>query len=282
MLGRKDGLMFECVLVDINTQEDYCDPLGSSPVGNAVELMPALRRVMAWTKRNFAPMVSSIESHRAAELSDSGTPICCLDGSMGQRKVPFTLLPRRAVVEIDNTLAVPINFFRRNQQVIFRKRTDDLLANPKADRLLTQLPVAEFIVIGAGLETSVKAAVLALLTRNKRVTVVSDACGYWHQGTSSLALRQMEAKGANIITVDELLTRKLDRKMKSCYHPHRIRVAPSELARQTQEKTSPAKNTKARSRSHDAGVTARSGRSQGNRVTRPHPGKTTHQPDGTS
>lgn len=281
MLGRKDGMMFECVLVDINTQNDYCDPLGSSPVGNASELMPALRRVMAWTKRNFAPMVSSIESHRATDLTDSGTPICCLDGSIGQRKVPFTLLPSRAVVEIDNTLAVPINFFRRNQQVIFRKRTDDLLANPKADRLLTQLPVAEFIVIGAGLETSVKAAVLALLTRNKRVTVVADACGYWHKGTSALALRKMEAKGATVITVDELLKRKLDRRMRSCYHPHRIRVVPIERERQTSEKSARAGSTRPNPRAHDAGVASRNGRSPIARTKRSRIGKAARQPDGT-
>ncbi len=224
MRGRKESTVFECVLVDINTQEDYCDPHGAYPVGNAAELLPALRKVVAWTKRNLVPTVSSIESRRATELTDSGTPICCLDGSVGQKKIPFTLLPKRAIIEIDNTLAIPTNFFRRYQQVIFRKRTDDLLANPKADRLLTQLPVREFIVIGAGLETSVKAAVLGLLARNKRVTVVTDACGYAHEATGILALRQMVAKGATTTTVDELLRRKLDRKRRSWYCTSRVRM----------------------------------------------------------
>jgi hypothetical protein len=44
------------------------------------------------------------------------------------------------------------------------------------------------------------------------VTVVTDACGYWHKPTADLALRQIGAKGANLITVDELLTRRLDRR----------------------------------------------------------------------
>lgn len=221
MLGRQNGRVFECVVVDLNTQRDFCDPDGAQPVDNTEELIPALRRVIAWARRNYAPTVSSVESHRSSELSDSGYPICCLDGSNGQRKMPFTLFPKRAIVEIDNTLAIPTNVFRRYQQVIFRKRTDDLLANPKADRLLTQLPVKELIVFGTGLETSVKALVLALLARDKCVTVVVDACGYWHKPTADLALRQMEAKGARIITVDELLRRKLDRQLRVWYHPHR-------------------------------------------------------------
>jgi len=282
MLGRKDGMRFECVLVDINTQEDYCDPLGSSPVGNAIELMPALRRVMAWTRRNFAPVVSSIESHRATELTDSGTPICCVDGSTGQHKVPFTLLPSRAVVEIDNTLAIPTNFFRRHQQVIFRKRTDDLLANPKADRLLTQLPATEFFVVGAGLETSVKAAVLGLLARNKRVTVVADACGYWHKGTAGIVLRQMQAKGAIVGSVDELLKRKLDRKMRSSYYPHRVRCAEPDRAPDKANPNPRKEATRTNGQSRDVAPATRNGRASVPGALRPKPGQPMRQTDGTS
>lgn len=232
MLGRKNGRLFECVVVDLNTQQDFCDPGGAQPVENARDLIPALRRVVAWVRRNYAPIVSSIESHRSSELSDSGYPICCLDGSNGQRKIPFTLLPSRASVEIDNTLSIPVNVFRRYQQVIFRKRTDDLLANPKADRLLTQLPVRELIVFGTGLETSIKALVLALLARDKTVTVVVDACGYWHKPTAELAVRQMEAKGANLVTVEGLLHRKLRRDLRDWYQPAR-RTGAAEGARLT-------------------------------------------------
>lgn len=219
MLGRQNGRVFECVVVDLNTQRDFCEPDGAQPVENVPELIPALRRVIAWARWNYAPTVSSMESHRSTELSDSGYPVCCLDGSSGQHKMSFTLFPKRRAVEIDNTLAIPTNVFRRYQQVIFRKRTDDLLANPKADRLLTQLRVKELIIFGTALETSVKALVLALLARDKCVTVVVDACGYWHKATADLALRQMEAKGARIITVDELLRRKLDRQLRAWYHP---------------------------------------------------------------
>ena len=138
--------------------------------------------------------------------------VCCVDGTNGQRKIDFTLLPQCARIEVDNTLAVPLDLFRRYQQVIFRKRSDDLLENPKADRFLTQLLVGEFIVFGNGLEGAVKSLVLALLAREKPVTVLTDACGYWNKATAELALRQIIAKGAKLLTVDELLSRKLDRR----------------------------------------------------------------------
>lgn len=210
---RYNGRAYECVLVDLNTQRDLCAADGACPVTNHAELILALRRVIAWTKRNHAPIISSIESRREWELSDyTPTGVCCIDGTQGQRKIDFTILPQCARIEADNTLAIPLDLFGRYQQVIFRKRSDDLLENPKADRFLTQLLVGEFIVFGNGLEGAVKSLVLALLAREKPVTVLYDACGYWNKATAELALRQIIAKGARLLTVDELLARKLDRR----------------------------------------------------------------------
>ena len=146
MLTRKNGVPLQCVVVDVNTQRDFCDPDGAFPVHNAGELLPQLRRVIAWAKRNHAPVVSSVESHRPLELSDSGFPICCcVDGSGGQKKLDFTLFAQRAWIEADNTFALPTDLFLKFQQVIFHKRTEDLLSNPKADRLLSQMNAGGYV-----------------------------------------------------------------------------------------------------------------------------------------
>lgn len=212
MSARRNGRVYECVLLDINTQYDFCDANGAFPVNDTPSFVSALRRMVAWAKRNHAPVVSSMESHRPLELSDSGYPIHCVDGSCGQRKLEFTLFPTRTNVEVDNTPCVPTDLFQHYQQVIFRKRGDDLLGNPKADRLLTQLRVTEYLVFGAGMDGPVKAAALALLARAKKVTIIVDACGYWSKANADLALRQLVAKGAQLSTLAELLSRKLDRR----------------------------------------------------------------------
>ena len=211
MIGSGNGRDYECITIDLNTQLDYCARDGACPVANLNELLPALRRVIAWAKRNYAPVVSSLDSHRQCDMPDDEHPIHCVDGSQGQRKIPFTMFPLCAQIEVDNTLCIPLDLFGRHQQVVFRMRNDDLLTNPKADRFLTQLPAAEFIVFGNSAEYSVKALVLGLLARHKKVAVVADACGYWNKALAELALRQMAAKGARLITVDELLARKLSR-----------------------------------------------------------------------
>jgi hypothetical protein len=73
------------------------------------------------------------------------------------------------------------------------------------------LSTQDFILFGNTLEGSIKALALGLVSREKSVTIVVDACGYWNEVTADLALRQLAAKGATLITVNELLDRKLIR-----------------------------------------------------------------------
>lgn len=211
MIGGGNDRKYECVVVDVNTQRDFCDSSGAYPAANIQELIPALRHMIAWTKRNQAPVISSIESHRSSEFSDNGDPLYCVDGTEGQRKIDFTMFHRCTRVEVDNTLSCPMDLFAEYQQVLFRKRARDLLSNPKADRFFTELPADEFILFGVSIDGAVKALALALLAREKRVTIVVDACGYWDKATANLAIRQVVAKGARIITVRQLLRRKLER-----------------------------------------------------------------------
>jgi len=214
MAGRNNGRGLECLVVDLNTQRDFCHSNGAAPVSNLEPLSIALRHMTAWVRRNYAPVVSSIESHRWCDLSDSGQPLCCLDGTPGQQKLEYTLLPKRSWIEADNTLWCPLDVFHTYQQAIFRKHTDDLLSNPKADRLFTQIYANEFILYGISAEGSVKALALGLLARGKKVTVVMDACGYWSNATADLAFRQIGAKGAELVTVPALLKRRLSRRIR--------------------------------------------------------------------
>jgi nicotinamidase-related amidase len=209
--GKRLGKVLPCVLVDVNTQLDFLDVEGTCPVTNREILIPELRRTIAWAKRNHVPVISAIDCHRPEEVRHVQYPRHCLDGTPGQKKIGFTLFGSYVMIEGDNTLSVPIDLFRKHQQVIFRKRTADFFLNPKADRFITQLPAAEYMVMGLGMEGAVRAIALGLLSRNKRVTVVHDACGYFDASEADLATRLLEAKGAELISVADLLRRKLPR-----------------------------------------------------------------------
>ena len=63
-----------------------------------------------------------------------------------------------------------------------------------------------------------KALALGLLARNKRVTVITDCCGFWSGPLADLSLRQMWAKGATPVTVTELLARRVKRGVRYPLH----------------------------------------------------------------
>jgi nicotinamidase-related amidase len=205
------GRQLPCVLMDVNTQRDFLSADGSCPVEGREQLILALRRMVAWAKRNHAPVVSSVDCHRDREVRFTRLPTHCVDGTPGQQKMDFTLFGSYVKVEGDNTLVVPIDLFRKHQQVIFRKRTPDFLANPKADRFISSLPATNYVVFGLGIEGSVKSIALGLLARHKRVTVVVDACGSWCKSDAEQALRLMDAKGIELTTVDQFVAMQLPR-----------------------------------------------------------------------
>jgi nicotinamidase-related amidase len=207
VLGGGGGVYMELrrVLVDLNTQRDFLCPNGAVRVLNWIFVLPRVRALMRWARRARVPVISSIEAYRPAEPLNR-LPRHCIDGTDGQQKLAFTLLPNRILVEADNTYALAPDLLEQYRQVIFHKRTRDLMRNPKADRMFSELRAREFCVFGMTAETSVRSLVLGLLSWRRRVAVVRDACGWWDGQEADLAFRQMEAKGARLVETGELLS----------------------------------------------------------------------------
>ncbi|MBK8271077.1 MAG: cysteine hydrolase [Planctomycetes bacterium] len=206
--------MVDHILVDLNTQCDFLLPGGALPVANRAEVLPRVRQIMNWARLKQIPVISSLEAHRPGE-SFRNMPPHCLDRTLGQKKLPFTLMPNRMLIMGDNTADVPMDPFRRIQQLIFTKRHPDFLANPKADRLINSLTANYWILFGVSATHCVKAVTLGLLGRHNKVVVARDACGYWSVADGEHAFRQMEAKGAMIATTDEIVSGAVDDKIKS-------------------------------------------------------------------
>lgn len=200
------------VLIDLNTQCDFLLPGGALPVSNRDIILPRIRALMAWCRQEQVPIVSSLEAHRASEPA-RGLPPVCIDRTRGQRKVPFTLMPRRLFVQGDNTFDLPAEPFSKFQQIIFTKRHSDFLSNPKADRLVNALGPAYWMIIGVAATHAVKSIALGLLARSQRVVVVRDCCGHWSASDSEHSMRQMDAKGALIVDSEEVISGYVESKL---------------------------------------------------------------------
>jgi len=218
MLGRRsrksrmvavfDGELpiYECIVVDVNTQRDFLTADGLLRVLDRQIVLERIKKLTDWAKRYRLPVVSLVDAHRPGGDNVRLPLFHCIEGTAGQQKLPFTLLPKRFVIDHDSSPSLPDNLLEKYRQVIIQKRTNDVFTNPRADRFFTWLQTKRLVIFGIGAERAVKALVLGLLSRAKSPIVVRDACGSWDEEAGELALRQMEAKGAVMIDTDEILT----------------------------------------------------------------------------
>jgi len=191
------------VLVDVNTQRDFFLADGAVCIRNHRRVLAHIRRLMAWARVRDIPIISTCEVYPNHNGS-ADVPRYCVDGTPGQMKIGYTLVENRISFAADGNTNLPRDLLRRYQQVILHQRCTDPFDEPRIDRVLSEVCAAEFVVTGACAEAAVKAAVLGLLQRDKKVCVVIDAVGYHDHHEAKMAFRKMEAKGAKLIETRRL------------------------------------------------------------------------------
>jgi nicotinamidase-related amidase len=195
----------------MNTQKDFLSVDGILPVIDRSRVSENIKKIFEWIKRHRIPVISPVDSHRPGEGVPFRSPLFnCIEGTLGQQKIGFSLLPKRLTIEHDNSPSLADNLLENYLQIVITKRTNDVFTNPKADRLFSYLQAKRFLIFGVGIERAVKSLVLGLLSRGKNPIVVSDACGTWDTEIAELTLRQLEAKGAIILKTSELTPSKPD------------------------------------------------------------------------
>jgi nicotinamidase-related amidase len=188
------------IVVDVDTQRDFLLAASTTCVRNHRRVLGNIRRVSAWTRRKNIRVISTVQIHPGG---NAGASYSAKPGN-GQLKVSYTLRKNHRLFTADDSTDLPRDVLRVHDQVVIEKRTVDPFREPRLDRLLSETRADEFIVIGAGTETAVKATVLGLLQRKKKVAVVVDAIGSYDKKQAEFALRQMKAKGARLVETKSL------------------------------------------------------------------------------
>ena len=151
---------------------------------------------MAWARCRHISIISICEVHPNHNgLSEIDY---CVDGTEGQKKIRYTMLDRHINFAADSSTDFPRDILRQYRQIILHKRCVDPFDEPRIERMLTEVQASEFILIGASAEGAVKATVLGLLQRGKKVRVIVDAVGSNNKREAKLAFRKMKAKGARL------------------------------------------------------------------------------------
>jgi len=189
------------ILIDIDTQRDLFVADGAASVYNHRRLLANIRRVMAAARHFHIPIISTAQVYRDSDRN----PGFCVAGTAGFKKLRYTVRSNCLCYPTSDSTDLPTDLLKRYDQVIFCKRCQDSFCEPRIDRMLTQLNVDEFFLMGATTEGSVKDTAVGLLSRGKRVTIFKDVVGTRDRIAAARALNEMQAKGASLVKASEVL-----------------------------------------------------------------------------
>lgn len=201
---RGECLMNNIFFLDVDTQRDFMLSSGSLYVPGAERIVPKLRRLFDFARKNEVSILSSVDAHAKDDPEFGQFPPHCVRGTEGQRKLDETLLPHPMIFQnkiVDRNFS---DVVRKYRQIIVEKQSLDLFSNPVTERLLRVLP-PRAIVFGVTTEYCVKFACLGLRRMGVRAALVTDAIRALTHSAEKMAMDEMQAAGVECITLDTLL-----------------------------------------------------------------------------
>ena len=118
--------------------------------------------------------------------------------------MPFTNLRKRREWPLDCGTDLPVDGFRTTQQYVFDLPNLNLFECPRLDRLLSESTAECFLIAGVPLEWTVRTTVLGMLARRHKIVMISDCLGMWDPYEGDMALRQVESKNVEWLTVEQI------------------------------------------------------------------------------
>jgi nicotinamidase-related amidase len=197
------------VILDLNTQRDLFASDGVYPLFQADKFNEPLKKLFNFANKNQVPIISTRFSNLQAPgqsgiTASSPSRLICHPSSPGYQKVASTQLRRRKEWPLDCGTSLPVDGFNTTQQYVFDLPNMNLFECPRLDRLLSESTVEVFLIAGAPLEWTVRTAVLGLLARRHKIAMISDCIGMWDPYEGDMALRQIESKNVEWLTVDQV------------------------------------------------------------------------------
>lgn len=215
------------ILVDVDTQHDFCHPTGALFVRGADALAPTFRALVDRAVARGVKIIGSVDSHAfdawefagAASKGPNGEqpdfPPHCVKGTAGWLKVPGTMAARTRFVPnvvVDEATLHGLVATNDPQMILLEKEVYSLFANPNAGAILPRLidgEEARFIVFGVATDYCVKAAALGLSNwlggRPGEVWLVEDAIAAVDEVGGRDAIAECAAKGIRRVSTNEAL-----------------------------------------------------------------------------
>jgi len=207
------------VLVDVDTQHDFCHPNGALYVRGAEALLPAFQRLVARAVERNTQILGSVDSHAFDAWEFAGAPVKgpngespnfpphCVKGTAGWLKVPGTTAERTRYipnVRVSREELDALAIRHAPQMLLFEKEVYSLFANPNAKTVLEKTRAERFVVFGVATDYCVRAAALGLVEWGE-VWLVRDAIAAVDAAGGERALGECVERGVRLVSLNEAL-----------------------------------------------------------------------------
>jgi nicotinamidase/pyrazinamidase len=189
---------------DVDTQCDFLLPGGKLYVPGAEQIIPNLGRLTCWAAGHKVLVVSSADAHQPNDPEFAEYPPHCIIGTIGQRKVPESLLANEVIIP-----NAPVNVPEKlttYDQIIIEKQQLDVFSNPNTDTVLKRLGARlDVVVYGVVTELCVRFAALGLLDRGHQVSLVRDAMQHLDEPEIENLIEDVERRGGGVVTTEAIV-----------------------------------------------------------------------------
>ena len=184
------------VFVDIDTQIDFIHDLGNLAVPGADDLRDNLKALTDFALVNKIKIIASMDAHPPDDSEFEIFPPHCVVGTEGQQKIEETTVENNSVITNEAEAVDLVDSVLDFDQILLEKQAFDVFTNRHAEAVIDSLQAEEYVVYGVATDYCVRAAVLGLLKRGCRVTVVEDAIAPVEKQTGEESLKLMRGEGA--------------------------------------------------------------------------------------
>ena len=192
------------IFVDIDTQFDFMNPKGALYVPDAEDIIDNIKKLFDYAKEHKIKILSSTDAHTVDDPEFKLFFPHCVKDTPGNQKIDASTCKDNIVIEnIEQDITESM---LDHDQIIIEKQSHDIFDNTNIDKVIIQLYASDYVVFGVATDYCVKLAVLGLLRRGYKVTLVTDAIKATTQKGETKALKAMKDAGAVFITTEDIIT----------------------------------------------------------------------------
>jgi len=192
------------IFVDIDTQFDFMNPNGALYVPDAEDIIDNIKKLFDYAKEHEIKILSSTDAHKVDDPEFKLFPPHCVKDTPCNQKIDASTCKDNIVIE--NVEQDITESMLDHDQIIIEKQSHDIFDNTNIDKVIIQLYASDYVVFGVATDYCVKLAVLGLLRRGYKVTLVTDAVKAVTQEGKEKSLNEMKDAGAVFITTEDIIT----------------------------------------------------------------------------